>query len=121
MQKWIITAVGIFIIGTIFSLIASGVWFGSSDINVINKLAGFSTASQSSTVGSAPTNPVDYWNAMSTIMRWDYPYLDYSWCVFIKIPLWLISIGVVWGFIEVMAGIVQGILGALRSVTTGGI
>ncbi len=112
----IITVFGVFIIGTILACIASGRWLGE-EIGIINALASINVASAGvgEAAWSAPKGLVTYWNALITALQWNYPYLSSPWAIFIKFPLWLISLGVVWGFIEVALGLVNGVIGAVRS------
>ncbi len=113
----LITAVGIFIFGTLLALIASGRWLLNGEISIINALASFNTMSVQAGGGwNVPKTLADYWNAIITLLSWDYPFLSSPWAVFVKIPLWLVSIGVVWGFIEVATSVIQGIVSAIRSL-----
>lgn len=113
-------AVLIFIFGTIFSVIASGRWLINGEMNIINALASFNTVSFSTAGGWSVIKGMDsFWSAIATAFTWDYPYLADSWAVFVKIPLWVISIGVIYGFIEVCLPVVQGIVGTIRSLIPG--
>ena len=115
--QWLITAVGIFIFGTIFSCIASGRWLLDGEVNIITSLASFNTIQlQLAGLWTIPKGIASFVNALVTALAWDYPYLSSSWAVFVKIPLWLISIGTVWALIQVMIQVVLGIVGAARSL-----
>jgi hypothetical protein len=117
--KLLMSAATIFIFGTIFSCICSGVWFGE-EIDVVNALASFNTMSvQSGGTWNAPKTLSTYWDAVVTVLTWGYPYLDYAWAIFIKIPLWIISIGAVWGFIQLFVLIIQGLVSMVRNLLPG--
>ena len=116
MKNTIMMVVAIFIIGSVLSTVMSGVWFTDSSVNVLNKLAGFTAGTENSASGGYSLSPVTWFNALVTIFTWNYPYLDYPWAVFIKIPLWIISVGAVWGFIEFSVYAVSNLLGRLRSM-----
>ena len=110
-------AVGIFIIGTMLACICSGRWLLGGEINIINALASFNMAEvQTSGIWSVPKTIGIYWNAVITALSWNYPFLDSPWAMFVKIPLWIVSIGVVWGFIQVALTVVQGLIGAVRNI-----
>ena len=111
-------AFGIFMIGTILACISSGRWLLDGEVNIINALASFNTMQVD--VGgfwSIPKGLSTFWSAVITALSWDYPFLDSAWAIFIKIPLWLVSIGVIWGFIQVAITVVQGMVGLFRSAT----
>ena len=113
-------AFGIFIIGTILSCLCSGRWLLSGETDIINALASFNVMSvQAGGVWNAPKTIGTYWDAIITALTWGYPFLDSAWAIFIKIPLWIISIGVVWGLIQVFAMIIQGLVGIVRSLIPG--
>ena len=110
-------AVAIFIIGTVLACVCSGRWLVDGEMNIINALASFNMAGvQTGGVWNVPKTLGTYWDAVITALSWDYPFLDSPWAMFVKIPLWLVSIGVVWGFIEVAMTVVQGLMSAVRSI-----
>lgn len=112
-------AVGIFIIGTLLMCITSGRWLMNGDTNIINALASFHyTTIQSFTTVSAIDK---FFNALVTALGWWYPgtWLDYTrngWVIFILIPCWLTSVGVIWAIIEVCIQVLQGLISAARSL-----
>ena len=113
----LMTAIGIFLIGTLFACISSGRWLLNGEVNIINALASFNTPSMDVGGGWAvPKALSTFWDAVVTALAWNYPYLDSPWALFIKFPLWLVSIGVIWGFIQVAIGAIQGIVGSVRSL-----
>jgi len=114
--RYIMAAFAIFIIGTLLACLASGVWLGQDQVDIFNALASFNTMGVEAGGGwNAPKTLFTYWDAMITILSWNYPFLDSSWALFIKIPLWVVSIGVVWGIIQLFAMIIQGLVGFVRS------
>jgi hypothetical protein len=118
--KMIMSAFAIFILGTILSCLCSGIWIGSNEVDVINALASFNTMSvQSGGVWNAPKTLGTYWDAIVTVLSWGYPFLDYTWAIFIKIPLWIVSVGMVWGFIQLFVSIISSLVSMVRSVFAG--
>lgn len=118
--KMIMSVFAIFILGTMLSCLCSGVWFGSNEVDIVNSLASFNTMSvQAGGVWNAPKTLGTYWDAAVTLLSWDYPFLDYSWAIFVKIPLWIVSVGTVWGFIQLFVLIIQGLVSMVRSLLPG--
>lgn len=119
--KMIMSVFAIFILGSMLSCLCSGVWFGSDQVDIVNALASFNTMSvQSGGVWNAPKTLGTYWDAAITMLVWDYPFLDYTWAIIIKIPLWIVSVGTVWGFIQLFVSIIQGLVSMVRSLLPGG-
>jgi len=117
----LMAAFAIFLIGTMLAALTSGRWLINGEISIINALASFNTMSvQAGGVWNAPKTLSTYWDAIATALSWDYPFLESAWAIFIKFPLWIISIGVVWGFIQVAMAIIQGLVGMVRSFLPGG-
>lgn len=115
--KLLMTAFGIFIIGTILACLCSGIWVGDTEVGIINGLASFNTMSVQAGGGwNAPKSLSTYWNAVATMLSWNYPFLSSSWAIWVKIPLWVVSIGVVWGFIQMFVTIIQGLVSFVRSL-----
>ena len=115
----LIMAVGIFIFGTILMCITSGRWLLNGEMNIVNALASFETKQFGDFVN--PNMFVQWFDALVTAIGWRYPgtWLDETangWVVFIKIPLWLVSLGVLWALFEAGKGLVQGAASALRSI-----
>jgi len=120
MKKQLMGAIGIFIIGTLLACISSGRWLLSGETNIFNALASFNVMSVESGGGWGVAKTVgDYFNGIVTALSWRYPFLSSGWCIFIKIPLWLVSIGTIWGLIELAISAVQGIVGTIRSLFVG--
>lgn len=118
--KWIMACMAIFILGTLLSCLASGVWLVNGETDVINALASFNTMSvQAGGVWNAPKTLGTYWDAIVTAMFWDYPYLSSAWAIFVKMPLWLITVGVIWGVIQTFASIISGLVQLFRSFLPG--
>jgi hypothetical protein len=118
--KMIMSVFAIFILGTILSCLCSGVWIGSGEVDVVNAIASFNTMSvQSGGIWNAPKTLGTYWDAAVTLLSWKYPFLEYSWAIFIKIPLWIVSVGTVWGFIQLFVSIIQGLVSMARSLLPG--
>jgi hypothetical protein len=108
---------GIWIIGTILCCLSTGIWVGDGFTGVIQGLASFHA--ERFTVGGGitiPTGVTAYWNALVTLLYWEYPFLASSWCLFIKIPLWIISAGVVVGLIQMAIYVLSALVGIVRSI-----
>jgi len=111
------TAVGIFLMGTILALISSGRWFLGGEVSIIEALASFNAVEVSAGGGWEVAKGVPmFFSAIMTAFSWNYPFLSSPWAVFVKIPLWLVSVGVAWALIEVAMGAVQGLIASLRSL-----
>lgn len=116
----LMTAAGIFIFGTLLACLGSGRWLLNGEINIINALASFNAMSvEAGGVWTVPKGIGLYWDATITMLSWNYPYLSSPWCIFLKIPLWIISIGTVWGIIQLFITVIQGLVGAIRSLLPG--
>ena len=110
-------AVAIFIVGTLLACIASGRWLLNGEIDIVNALASFNTMSvEAGGVWNAPKTLSTYWDAIITALSWNYPFLDYAWAFPVKIILWVISLGVVFGLIQLFVTIIQGLVGIVRSL-----
>jgi hypothetical protein len=117
--KLIMAAVAIFIFGTLLSCLCSGIWLGGTD--TVTALASFNTMSvQSGGVWNAPKTLSTYWDALITVLSWNYPFLSSPWALMIKIPLWIVSVGVVWGVIQLFVSIIQSLVGMVRNFLPGG-
>ncbi len=118
--KYLMTAAAIFVVGTVLACICTGRWLLNGETNIINALASFNTMSvQAGGVWNAPKTLTTYWDAIITMFSWSYPFLSSGWAIFIKIPLWIVSLGVIWGLIQVFATVIQGLVGFVRSLIPG--
>ena len=87
------------------------------EIDIINALASFNAMEvQAAGVWNAPKTLSTYWDAIVTALTWGYPWLDYAWLFPIKMVLWTVSIGVVWGLVQVFVQIIQSLVGFTRSL-----
>ena len=113
---------GVFVIGTMLSAIISGRWLVSGEVNLINALASFNVVEMQGAGGSGMMSMLgSYWNAMVTMLSWNYPYLDNDWGQIFKIVfLYLISVGVIYGFIQLFVIALSGVVSAIRSLLPGG-
>lgn len=110
-------AAGIFILGTMLACIASGRWLLGGETNIINALASFNTVSvDAGGFWSVPKNTSAFISACVTALSWNYPFLSSAWAFVVKIPLWLISIGVVYGLITLAFSAISGFIGAIRRI-----
>ncbi len=111
----------VFIIGTMLSLATTGRWFTSADVSIIGTITSLQGVEIQTTGGvSFLKQTANFFNGMMTMISWKYPYLDNSWgTVFKWIFLYPVSVGVVWGFVELFAQIANGIAGFVRSLLPG--
>jgi len=110
-------AVLVFIGGTLLACICSGSWLLSGETNIINALASFNTVEiQTAGIWAVPKGIITFFSALITALEWDYPFLSSPWAIVIKIPLWIISIGVVWAIIEAARSILTGTLSTIRGL-----
>lgn len=112
---------GVFIIGTLMSLAASGRWFQSGEISVINQLAGFSIVEVEAMGGWAiPKNLISFFSAFVTVITWNYPYLQNdAGLIFKMVFLYPVTVGVIITFVQLAAQVIQGIAGTIRSLLPG--
>jgi hypothetical protein len=111
-------AYGVFIIGTLLSLICSGRWLLNGEINIINALSSFDMNVVSG--WPIPTGIANFFSAIFNMISWNYPYLDNPWGFVLKLVLLFpVSIGVVIGLLELAATVVSGIFSAIRSLIPG--
>lgn len=115
----LMTAVGIFFGGTMLSCIASGRWLLNGEMNIINALASFNTMTLQTGGGwGLPKQVIDFFGAIVTALSWNYPFLASDWAIFVKMPLWLVSIGVIWGLVSFAVQAINGLVGSIRSFIT---
>ncbi len=89
----------------------------NGELDIISTLASFKAENFAVGGGlTVPTGITTYWNAIATALTWDYPFLASSWLIFIKIPLWVISAGVVVGLIQMAIYVISALVGLVRSV-----
>ena len=113
-------AFGLFLVGTLLSCLCSGRWLLDGEISIVNALASFNTMDVQAGGGwNAPKTLSTYWNAIVTALSWNYPWLESAWLFPLKFALWIVSIGVVWGIIQVFVSIIQGLVGIVRSFIPG--
>lgn len=117
--NWLLMAVGIFIVGTLLMCITSGRWLTNGETNIINALGNMGYKQFGDFV--APTNLITWFNAAITAISWNYPgtWLDETangWIIFVKIPLWLCSLAVIWLLIDIGRVLIQGALSMLKGL-----
>ncbi len=115
--KMIMSATAIFMVGTVLACLCSGRWLLSGEVDIIKALASFNVMSvQAGGVWNAPKTLGTYWDAILTAFSWNYPFLESAWLFPVKFVLWIVSIGVLWGIIQVFATIIQGLVSIVRSL-----
>lgn len=105
------------IVGTAYSLISSGVWFGANEVGLINAIAGIN-AVRAGTLGgiSVPQMPFEWMNALITMISWDYPYLDNAWgFIFKLLLLYPCTLGVAIAVWEMGMAVLQGFASIART------
>lgn len=109
---------GVALVGTLYSLIASGVWFGANQIDFINAVSGMG-AVKDQTLGSYANvaSPFAWLSAIVKMVSWNYPYLDSAWGLIIKMLIFYpVTIGIVVAVWEVGIQIIGTLVGMIRSV-----
>ena len=118
--QYLMGAFGIFVIGTLLSCIASRRWLLAGEMDIFRALASMNAVSfQAGGTWDIPKGISMYWSAIVTAFSWNYPYLSSEWALFVKIPLWIVSVGVIWGLIEFSVSVIQGLVGFARTLTGG--
>ncbi len=117
--NWLLMGIGIFFFGTLLMCITSGRWLLNGDMNIINALASFNNVNFGtfSIINALP----NWMNAIITALSWHYPgtWLDEvanGWMIFVKFPLWLCSLAVIWILIDVGRVLIQGALSGIKSL-----
>jgi hypothetical protein len=116
----IMACFGIFIVGLLMSMIATGVWFGSSEVGIINQLAGFSVIKIQSFGGiGLPMNVLNWFNAIVAAVSWNYPYLNNPvGLIFKMVLLYPVTIGVVISIVQLGSSLLTGAIQSLRGLFT---
>lgn len=109
---------GVFITGTVLSVIFSGRWIEEGEVSVINQLAGFSVVNVEAMGGWAlPKNALMFFSALVTIFAWNYPFLDnFAGQLFKWFFLYPVSLGIIITLIQLAITVLQGIAGTIRSL-----
>jgi hypothetical protein len=110
----LMAAFGIFVLGTLICCLVSGRWLANGELDIINALASFQVVDISNWTGVRGFG--DYWNAMVTAFSWDYPIISAPFFIFLKMFLWIVTVGVIWGILEAMLMLAQGAISAIRSL-----
>jgi hypothetical protein len=118
-SQMIMFAVGIFVLGTVLMCITSGRWLLNDEVNIINALASFENKQFGDFV--TPNFFISFFNAVITAVSWHYPgtWLDETangWVIFIKIPLWIVSIGVIVAMVEAARLLIQGVVSTMKTI-----
>ena len=117
----IMAAFAIYITGTLMSLIASGIWFGTGEVGIINQLAGYSVINMQSLGGLTIAKPaLDWFNAISTIVTWNYPYLNNPAGFIVKLFMYVVSIGVIIAIWQMFILVMQGAASLLKTIISPG-
>jgi hypothetical protein len=117
MLNLLMGSIGISFFGNLICCLGSGRWLLNGETDIISALASFNTMSvQAGGIWTAPKTLSTYWDALVTVLSWNYPFLDSPWLILLKIFLWLVSCGVAWGIIEVFVWIISGIIQAARNL-----
>lgn len=112
---------GVFMIGTMLSAIISGRWLIDDEVSLFNALASFNVAEMQGAGGAGMVKHLkSYWDALVTMLSWKYPYLNNDWGrIFKMVFLFPLSVGVVYGFIQLFVIAMSGVVSAIRSLLPG--
>lgn len=95
-----------FIAGTLICLVIEGSAWGASHSTVLNSLKVFKVANILG-IWQLPTVNVEFFTVgVPKLLLWDYSFLTGGWLYF-KLFLYILSIGAIWGFIEVVLSLIQ--------------
>ncbi|AQU03291.1 hypothetical protein DA01_07755 [Dehalococcoides mccartyi] len=105
--QWLVWISFAFAVGNAMCLIFDGIWVGPEEMSFFNGLLGFNvmsyTDSTMANIGITVVNVVNgakgFFQAIWTLVAWDYSFLDGAWSIFKIFPLWEISAGTVLGII----------------------
>ena len=109
----------VFIVGTLLSLAVCGSWLGTEEVDTVKYLTGY-TSLELSAAGawSIPKQFAGFFtHGLPSMLTWNYPFLDSGFgAIFKWVFLYPISIGVVWGLVEVFTPVIQGIFTGIRNL-----
>ena len=109
----------VFIVGQILSLALCGSWLGDSEVSIVQQLTGYSVIELESAGGWAiPKQLAGFFvTGIPSMLSWNYPFLNDGFgAIFKWVFLYPISIGVVWGMVEVFAPVIQSIFTGIRNL-----
>ena len=112
-MRMIIFCYFVFIVGTILALSVSGSWLGATEVDTVKFLTGYSTIEMSA--GGMFSIPKAFGGLFTegipNMITWNYPYLESGFgAVFKWVFLYPISIGVVWGLVELFIPVLHGLM-----------
>jgi hypothetical protein len=107
----------VFFIGSLCCLFIEGAYFGPSDIDLVNSLTEYNVIEVSgggtwsfAQIGSALIS------AIPKMIMWDYNFFTGGYIIFRLFFIMTLSVGVVWGIIQIFVTVAQGIIGWIRGV-----
>lgn len=100
-----------FITGNLLCCFIEGSYLGEETVSVINILCGYSTTDLQATGGMSWVSAATgfFTVGIPKLILWDYSFLEGGWELFKYIVLYPITIGVVWGIVQLFTSIVSGI------------
>ncbi|MDD5095263.1 MAG: hypothetical protein PHV74_12935 [Dehalococcoidia bacterium] len=109
--RWIMGLGFIWIMGTILCQILEGQFFTATDAQVINDMSAFRTVEAGGLTG-IPLLAGDFFSGLVQVIAWDYSFLEGGFGM-IKVFMYGISLGILWGVVQTFAPAATGILSSL--------
>ena len=100
-----------FITGNLLCCFIEGTYLGEETTSIINLLCGYSVTDLQSTGGMSWVSAAVgfFTTGIPRMILWDYSFLDGGWEIFKYIFLFPITIGVVWGIVQLFTTTISGI------------
>lgn len=100
-----------FITGNLLCCFIEGTYLGEETTSIINILCGYSTTELQATGGMSWVSAASgfFTTGIPKMILWDYSFLGGGWEIVKYILLFPVSIGVVWGIIQLFVTVISGI------------
>lgn len=103
----------VFFVGNFICLIFEGIYWGTTEVNIISDLTGYNTIQVAGAgVWGIPKLGLGFMmNGLPKLIMWDYSFLQGGYFIARILLIVTLSVGVVWGVTVTFLGVAQGILG----------
>ncbi|MDD4985951.1 MAG: hypothetical protein PHQ43_09200 [Dehalococcoidales bacterium] len=109
--RWIMGLGFIWILGMILCQTLEGAFFSATDADVLNAMGSFRNV-EAGGLTAIPLLTTNWFDGFVQVITWDYSFLEGGFGL-VKIFMYGISLGVIWGIIQTFAPAATGILGNL--------
>jgi hypothetical protein len=101
----------LFITGNLLCAFIEGTWLGEETTSVINILCGYQTTDINATGGMSWVSAASgfFTVGLPKMLAWNYSFLEGGWSIFKLILLIPISVGFIWGIIQLFVTVISGI------------